>query len=483
WRAPAGQHVVGLAVSAKGRIALSLYRPGGVDLALLAPSGPRFLTHDAASELDPSWQGENTLVYTSDAGGLFQLRRLHLTGSGAAAAGAAPAGVLTNALGGADEPISGPAGTVYRTLHGDGYVLSWLAPGAAPRAAAAAAAPAPPRPAPPAAPAVPGAGNPPHYPDVPYSPWPSILPFGWLPSAGRLSLQPLGAGLAITARGLDDSARYALDLTVGYDTGLTGPLAGGYGWLHYAWNMPNIARAPGPAPLLGVALDVGAWPHGAYLGPVDEVAYGARAEALLRVPVGAYFGSLDVGAALLRAPSLPGWRPEGSLDAVLDGRSADSFGAVTGGSAFALRGRLSHGATGASTGLWAEAVDYPSVNAVPVVWRLAASAGYRPLPPVPVSLPEWAATLSLGGRVAVPLKLRVGDGLFALERVDVEPSVRLWGGVAPTTGGGWAARVDAGGDVGLWLDSVLDYDALVRFGVRGGYADGWWVGFGVGIPY
>jgi hypothetical protein len=43
--------------------------------------------------------------------------------------------------------------------------------------------------------------------------------------------------------------------------------------------------------------------------------------------------------------------------------------------------------------------------------------------------------------------------------------------------------VGVGADVGLWADTVIDYDGVVRLGVRGGYADGWWLAFGLGLPY
>ena len=53
WSAPAGTHIVGLAVSAGGRVALSLYRPSGVDLALLGPDG----CHLADRRMPPaSWR-------------------------------------------------------------------------------------------------------------------------------------------------------------------------------------------------------------------------------------------------------------------------------------------------------------------------------------------------------------------------------------------------------------------------------------------
>ena len=502
WEAPPGAHVVGLAVSAGGRVALSLYRSGGVDLALLGKDGLTFLTSDGASELAPRWVGEDTLLYTSDASGLFQLHRSIVEGG--ITAGGPP---LTHALGGAEEPVAVPGGALYRTVRGDGFALAFVpleaggaavAEGGSAGPDAAAAAPLPggaefpgartPAPARTSAGTqvsggAPGTAAAP-YPDTPYSPWPSLLPYGWWPSAARLSLRPLGAGLEITALGLDDSARHALDLTVGYDTALRGPLAGGYGSVRYAWNMPNPVAAPGPPPPLGVAVRLGAWPHGAYLGPVDETAYGVQAMALLRGPMDRFAGSLTVSGSFIGAPSLAGWRPEAGIDAFADARAVDAFGAVSGGELFAVHARWSYGAAGPSAGAWAEARWWPSV--VPMVHpQLALTAGYRPLPPVPVVLPELAAIASLGARLSVPVRWRWADGLAALERIDVQPAVRLWGGTGPAAGqgGAWASRVGVGGDVGLWADTVLDYEGVVRLGVRGGYADGWWLRFGLGLPF
>ncbi|MEJ2287507.1 MAG: hypothetical protein P8Y02_02490 [Deinococcales bacterium] len=520
WSAPTGTHIVGLAVSRGGRVALSLYRSGTVDLALLGPDGARRLTSDAASELDPSWDGEDALLFSSDASGLFQLERLPVRpADGGRAAGAGPVtgpvGPLTAALGGAQDALAVAGGWLYRTLHGDGAVLSWQ-PAAAPVESGTeaggggtggpsgggalgpgASAPSGPGAGGPGARSVPGTGvaaaaagadaststgaaaATTTYPDRSYSPWPSLLPYGWWPSGARLSLRPLGAGLELSAVGLDDSARHALDLTVGYDTALSGPLGGAYGYVRYAWNMPNPVRAPGPPPIVGVALQAGAWPHGAYLEPVGETAFGVRAETLLRGPVGPYAGSLGLAAAVLDAPSVPGWRPEAGFDAVLDGRTADPFGAVAGGERFALRGRWSYGAAGPSSGLWGEASWWPSLApALPA--RLGLRAGYRPLPPVPLALPDLAAIASVGARLSIPVRWRYADGLAALERVDLMPTARLWVGADPALQG-W--RAGAGADLGLWADTVLDYDAVVRFGVTAGYADGWWVRLGLGLPY
>ncbi len=503
WTAPSGTHIVGVAVSRGGRVALSLYRAGTVDLALLGPGGVRRLTADAASELDPTWLGEDALLFSSDASGLFQLEQVAVGATvGSRAGHAVPAGPLTKALGGAMDAVPVAGGWLYRTLDGDGYVLAWRpAAGASGRGATTASGGAGAAVGGGAASVPSGAagsrsGTAPvtgvgtgggvsataaatRYPDRPYRAWPSLLPYGWWPSGGRLSLRPLGAGLELSAVGLDDSARHALDFTVGYDTALSGPLGGAYGYVRYGWNMPNPVRAPGPPPVAGFAVQAGSWPYGPYLEAVDETAFGVRADALLRAPVGRYAGSLALSVAALDAPSLPGWRPDVSVDAVLDARSADTFGAVSGGERFALRGRWSYGPAGPSAGLWGEAGWWPTL-APSLVGRLELSAGYRPLPPVPVTLPDVAAIASVGARLSIPVRWRWADGMAALERVDLTPTARLWAGTEPGTPG-W--RAGAGGDVGVWADTVLDYDAVVRFGVIGGYAEGWWARVGVGLPF
>ena len=66
WRARGGEHVVGLAVSDAGRTALSVWRGGFVDLAVLEAGRLRYLTQDAAQDLDPTWRGETALVFRSD---------------------------------------------------------------------------------------------------------------------------------------------------------------------------------------------------------------------------------------------------------------------------------------------------------------------------------------------------------------------------------------------------------------------------------
>ena len=73
WVAPQGWHVFQPSLSARGEIALTVWRPGGfLDIAVLRGSGIQFLTSDAAMDQFPIWRGEE-LVFSSDRSGTTQL--------------------------------------------------------------------------------------------------------------------------------------------------------------------------------------------------------------------------------------------------------------------------------------------------------------------------------------------------------------------------------------------------------------------------
>lgn len=541
WRAPAGSHIVGLAPGADGRVALSLTGLAlggpstsdaervaqGVRLYLLTPTGPRPVpaADVLGNVVDPSWLDPETLLVSGDVSGTPQVYAVPLDGSAGAeevkarggrsspvaeptedargcsqrpAAGPKRTAQLSRALGGATEPIATSSGVVALSLSGTGYdlVLVCGAGGRGEQAASGAPhttatrhpfAPSPWTDAAVAAPALAGhttavTSTPPQgaspsaaasFSVVPYSPFGSLLPYGWLPTAGRIGFTPFGAGIELQVPALDDSGRHALDLRVGYDTGLSGPVGGGYASLSYAWNMPNLVPDLGAPPPFSAAVRVGAWPHSVHLEAVTEVAYGVRADALVRLPVGPYAAAFAVRFDLVDAPSLPAWSVEGRADLSLSSLRADRFGALESGRAFALRGRWTASASGPSPGAWGEAAWLPHVGDVPLI--LGLRAGYRLAPAVPIALPALASVASVGTRVAVPVAWRWEDGLVALERIDIEPTLRAWTGVGGAVG--------AGADLAIFADTVVDYDGVMRFGVRGGYAGGWWVGLSFGGPY
>ena len=81
---------------------------------------------------------------------------------------------------------------------------------------------------------------------------------------------------------------------------------------------------------------------------------------------------------------------------------------------------------------------------------------------MPVRLGALTALGTAGYRVSLPVGWRYGDGLYALERVTVEPRVRGWLGTSSSVGA----------DLTLSLDTVLNYSAPLSLSATFGYADG-----------
>ena len=554
WRAPEGEHLVGLSGAQRGRLVLSLEHGGQVDLWLLdlglldapvpgaaraAPRGAgpdrrpaalRRLTSGAGPDLDPVWDGPGTLLFSRAAGGAFQVMELTLPSGGrrarvarltaligggrgpvpVAAQAAAAAGAGAVAQQGArpgpaagsppccppGAPPGGPPGPppgafVVRTLgaRGELFALERASDGvegsaAAPLPGAVAGrgpAPASARGSAPASAPAPAAakdarGVPAVSAPRPYTPWSSLAPYGWLPLDARVSFAPAGAGAEAAVLALDDSEVHALSLHAGYDTSLEGPLAGAYAWLRYGYRWPELVPRYAPAPIFSAEARVGLWPHLVHLEATRDTAWGVRVGGLLRAPLAGGGAGLALAVALVDAPALPGPRAEASLDGSWDARRGDPFGAPSGGGALALRGRWTAGEDGPSAGLWLQGRWYPEIG--PVTLLLGLDGGYRPAPPVPLDLPAFALVASAGARASVKVAWRWSDGLVALERLDIEPNVRIWGGVDATR-----YAVGVGADLGVWGDAVLQYEAPVRLGVRAGYADGWWMSLALSTPF
>jgi hypothetical protein len=213
WRTPEGTHVVGLATSRGGRIALSLWRRGAVDLALLEGDVPRYLTRDRAQDLEPSWRGEARLVFRADRepGGVFDLYELEVDRPTTLAR-------LSRTLGGALSPEAGADGIWFVQVGGRGYDVAWL-PAGAPVAVtklqavtgdAAAGAPGTDRTDDRATPPE----GPPRFAVSTYTPLASLAPYGWLPTGGGVSLAPLGAAAEVSLLAQDDSARHSARVTL-----------------------------------------------------------------------------------------------------------------------------------------------------------------------------------------------------------------------------------------------------------------------------
>jgi hypothetical protein len=458
WRTPAGAHIVGLATSPQGRVALSVWRRGRVDLALLAGDTLRYLTQDRAQDLEPTWHGEDALLFRSDRDprGVFELYSLELGTPDRLSR-------LTRTLGGALMPEAGARGVWFVRLGGRGYDLAWL-PEAAPVVlyqtvqqpektlpAKASAVPAP-------------------FTVRPYNPLSSLRPYGWLPTGGGVSLFPLGAALELSLVAQDDSADHSVRTTLGFDSGRVA-LAGFYGFARYDYGTGLALRAT-PSPLR-FSLQAGAWPHVPHLSEARETAAGVQVGVAARLPQDDLLVTLGLEAGLVRLlGQSPDWLLDARAEGALSTRRTDPWGYHV------------EGWRGSITGLWSATGGAPSLGAwlggayvLPVegIGRLefGVRAGYRPAWPLPLKPgSDLAALVSVGLARSFPVELRYGDGLYALERVTLEPRLRSWLGGA----------LYLGGDLTVSLDSVLGYGAPVSVGGTLGYAGSFWYRLGVRLP-
>jgi hypothetical protein len=161
-------------------------------------------------------------------------------------------------------------------------------------------------------------------------------------------------------------------------------------------------------------------------------------------------------------------RAEGALST----QRADAWGYRTQGWRAALTGVWSATGGAPSLGAWA---DVRSVEPIERLGRLefGVVAGYRPAWPIPLDTRSDLSLLaSAGVSRSVPLELRYGDGLYAAERVTLEPRLRVW----------FDGALHVGGDVGVSLDTVLGYGAPLSFQGTLGYADSFWFRVGVRSP-
>lgn len=173
WRGEPREVVSDLDWSPAGDSLLAaVWRRGNWNLELfeLARRRWRPLTADAAIEAEPQFSADGgAILYTSEHGGVFNLRRLRLDDGGVE--------TLTNVLGGAFMPTQAkPGGDVYYLGYGrDGYDLYRMPAPHRPLSTPPdlSPAPAPTAPAPVAADA----------PSRPYRAWETLAPQAWTPSA------------------------------------------------------------------------------------------------------------------------------------------------------------------------------------------------------------------------------------------------------------------------------------------------------------
>ena len=467
WAAPAGAHVVGLAVSEGGRVALSVWRRGFVDLAVLEGGEVAFLTQDAAQDLDPAWRGEGALVFRSDRepGGVFDLHELELPSSRLRR--------LTRTLGGAFGPEAGEDGVFYAELGAGGFDIARVTDGATGPFDESFPLTAEPLPTG-FLTAAPSASSTSAYPVRSYNPLPSLRPYGWLPNGGGFGLEPFRVAFSASLLGQDDTARHAYALTLGYAGGLGGPLGGIYANLRYDYGggaLVDLSAAPLP---LRFGLQVGLWPYAPYGVGVGaaEVVPGVKGSVALTLPADTWTGRAGLEAGLLRLGGA--WRLDASAQGAWSRVYLDTFGYPQRGTRAALTGVWRATPAGPLPGAWADGVYYLPANLFGLsgTVEFAGRGGYAIAPPVPVRLESFAVLGTAGYRVSLPVGLRYGDGLYALERVTVEPRARAWLG----------ADAGVGADLTLSLDTVLNYSAPLSLSATFGYADGFWTRFGVRLP-
>ena len=456
WTAAPGAHVTGLAISPGGRIALGLWRGGFADIALLDGNEITFLTQDAAQDVNLVWQGENALLFSSDRGeaGVFEVYRLELA--------TLHLSQQTRTLGGAFEAAALRDHLVYTRLGAKGYdlALGRLEP-TAPALSLTKETP----------PEV--AESQQTFEVRRYSPWPSLVPYGWLPLALSPALDVSALSVAATVLGQDDSGEHGYTFTAGYAGALDGPLGGFHADLSYSYRANNVLNGLLPPYPLGFGVRLGTWPHAPHLLPVTEIATGLEASLDLTLPLDRWTLRARLSGGPLYLRSYGAWQVDAGLSVVLNNQRADDWGYRTRGLGFGVTSVLSATTTGPSFGVWGDGSAYQPLNFLGVAGtgELALRAGYRQTPPVPLFLQPWAGVATAGYRVSVPFELRYGDGLYALERLTLEPRVRTW----------FDGSFGLGSDLSVNADLLLNYAAPASFGVTVGYAQGFWYRLGARV--
>ena len=456
WTAPNDWHITDLAVSKEGQVALSLWRSGFADVALLENGALSFLTQDAAVDKDLFWDGEDTLYFSSGRAesGIFELYSLEL--------GSKELRQHTQSKGGAFEPLVLDDELIFTRLEEKGYDLARVS--LEDEAVALTPTPLP----------ISNLTDASLFEVQNYSPLSSLLPYGWLPLDLSAGITPIRLGAAASVLGQDDSGDHNYAFSLGYDTGLGGPLAGFYSDVQYRYlanGLLSTLLAPKP---LSFGLRFGLWPHNPHLLATTETALGFRITLASTLTFDKWVarGNLDLG--LLYLESFGRLQPDAQLGVSLSQRRSDDWNYPTSGPRFGVTTVLSATPDGNSLGTWANATYYQALPVLSLkgVTELGLRAGYRQSPPIPLTLQSYAAVGSTGYRLSFPVEWRYGDGLYALERITLEPRVRAW----------FDGNFGVGSDLGVNVDTLINYQAPVSFGVTLGYSQGFWYRFGVRLP-
>jgi hypothetical protein len=215
-------------------------------------------------------------------------------------------------------------------------------------------------------------------------------------------------------------------------------------------------------------VQLGSWEHDPHLLDNTETALGILADGLFSIQDLRLEGRLGV----LHLQSYQAFQIDARASAGFYKESFDSFGYRKQGYAFRVTGL--HGATprGGVWAAWADAwYTYPlKLLSDHDVAEIALRVGYKPEEVVPpLRMSSWGAVLSAGYRTGIPIDWNTG--LFSLERITLEPKVRIYGDKA----------LHLATDISVGLDLQRDKPSTIVLNV--GYSQGLWFKVGFLSPF
>jgi hypothetical protein len=291
----------------------------------------------------------------------------------------------------------------------------------------------------------------------PYDPRAEVRSLGWLPTA-----EAGGVGVRVPA--VDPARRYGLTAFAGLAPGTEGPLGSVWAGIEARVGDAAPVRTPAPSSPATFVARVGVLP----VAPHREPALGPRlrldaALATRLVWEPSVRLRLEGTAQLLEGrPRLGGAI---RMD-VADGR-VDAWGVPVRGWAVAATLRSDPLPEGRSGGAWLDGAAWLPVGGDGgVTAALALRAGWRPPPPAPGAAwrdVDLAAAASASW--TVPVRARLADGRWALERLRLGPTLRVGTSLA-----GPERHAAYGLEAALHGDLVLGYGAPVSTGLRAGLA-------------
>lgn len=294
------------------------------------------------------------------------------------------------------------------------------------------------------------------------------FPFSIAPTNVGLNLSPFAASLELSFLPTVPVPDARVAVTAGYDRALSA-FYGAYASIRYE----RLERLPLGEPIpTRFSLQVGAWPHIPHLGTVRTTAFGMkgriRAELLYdEVPLS---GALEVGLVQLVGLS-PGYFFDGRGELGVGRAHLDRWGYATSGWRGTLTGLWSATAVAPSLALWGD-----GAYTVPLrdFWRLTFGlrAGYRPAWPLPIVATTDLAVLGTAGvSRALEVGYEIAPELLALERLTLEPRLRIW----------LDHDLHAGADVTVSLDTLVHSARPVTVSGTLGYTNRIWFRLGLRV--